>query len=111
MGIVYRQRQLSAGYPYRKTFPLLRPEYQNGAVTKDNKKNVWVHNYTGHLWYVNVTTGNIKPFQFLSSEHIGYIDVERIVSYTIHGISSGLQLTERTLRIRAGYGRPAAFHL
>ena len=50
---------------------------KNGAVTKDNKKNVWVHNYTGHLWYVNVTTGNIKPFQFLSSEHIGYIDVER----------------------------------
>ena len=50
---------------------------KNGAVTKDNKKNVWVHNYTGHLWYVDVTTGNIKPFQFLSSEHIGYIDVER----------------------------------
>ena len=46
-------------------------------IDKDNKKNVWVHNYTGHLWYVNVTTGNIKPFQFLSSEHIGYIDVER----------------------------------
>ena len=23
---------------------------KNGAVTRDNKKNVWVHNYTGNLW-------------------------------------------------------------
>ena len=50
---------------------------KNGAVTRDNKKNVWVHNYTGNLWYVDITTGKIKPFQFLSSKHIGYIDVER----------------------------------
>ena len=44
-----------------------RLNIKNGNVTRDNKGNAWVHNYTG----------DIKPFQFLSSEHLGYIDVER----------------------------------
>ena len=47
------------------------------SVTRDNKGNAWVHNYTGNVWYVNTSTGDIKHFQFLSSEHLGYIDVER----------------------------------
>ena len=50
---------------------------KNGAVVRDNKMNVWVHNYTGNVWYVNRTTGDIKSFRFLSPEHVGYIDVER----------------------------------
>ena len=66
---------------------------KNGAVTRDNKKNVWVHNYTGNLWYVDITTGKIKPFQFLSSKHIGYIDVERYSIVHAHGTFSGYRLT------------------
>ena len=54
-----------------------RLNIKNGNVTRDNKGNAWVHNYTGNVWYVNTSTGDIKPFQFLSSEHLGYIDVER----------------------------------
>lgn len=54
-----------------------RLNIKNGNVTRDNKGNTWVHNYTGNVWYVNTSTGDIKPFQFLSSEHLGYIDVER----------------------------------
>lgn len=77
MGDVYRHRQLHPGSRYGKTAPVLPPEYKNGNVTRDNKGNAWVHNYTGNVWYVNTSTGDIKPFQFLSSEHLGYIDVER----------------------------------
>lgn len=54
-----------------------RLNIKNGNVTRDNKGNAWVHNYTGNVWYVNTSTGDIKPFQFLSPEHLGYIDVER----------------------------------
>ena len=54
-----------------------RLNIKNGNVTRDNKGNAWVHNYTGNVWYVNTSTGDIKHFQFLSSEHLGYIDVER----------------------------------
>lgn len=54
-----------------------RLNIKSGNVTRDNKGNAWVHNYTGNVWYVNTSTGDIKPFQFLSSEHLGYIDVER----------------------------------
>lgn len=36
-----------------------------------------VHNYTGNLWYVDITTGQNQTFPVLSSKHIGYIDVER----------------------------------
>ena len=57
-----------------------RLNIKNGNVTRDNKGNAWVHNYTGNVWYVNTSTGDIKPFQFLSSEHLGYIDVERYSS-------------------------------
>lgn len=54
-----------------------RLNIKNGNVTRDNKGNAWVHNYTGNVWYVNTATGDIKPFRFLSPEHLGYIDVER----------------------------------
>lgn len=54
-----------------------RLNIKKGNVTRDNKGNAWVHNYTGNVWYVNTVTGDIKHFRFLSPEHLGYIDVER----------------------------------
>ena len=87
-----------------------RLNIKNGNVTRDNKGNAWVHNYTGNVWYVNTSTGDIKHFQFLSSEHLGYIDVERysiihdsrdIIWITTYGTDSCL---------RSEYRRSAALH-
>lgn len=52
-------------------------DIKRGEVLVDNRQNFWVHNQTGNVWYVKANNGEVKKFNMLPSEKIGYIDQER----------------------------------
>ncbi len=85
MGIVLPSTALyTTDIPTGKLSRYSELNIKNGAVTRDNKKNGGY--ITGNLWYVDITTGKIKPFQVPHSKHIGYI-VNVTASYTTTGHS------------------------
>lgn len=50
---------------------------QNGEVTCDNRGNFWIFNHTGYITYVTAETEQVKTFQLIPEDKIGYIDYER----------------------------------
>ncbi|NDV64194.1 hybrid sensor histidine kinase/response regulator transcription factor [Bacteroides sp. 224] len=56
---------------------LLGENIQDGIVTIDNKKNLWISNHTGQVWYINTETEKTKKLQLIAPEKMGYIDYER----------------------------------
>lgn len=76
----------TGGYSFDfNTFEIRRAEapydIPNVLVNSDNKKNYWLNNNTGVLYYVNAKTGKVKEFQVMPKEKIDLIDSERYYIY------------------------------
>lgn len=50
---------------------------QNGQVICDNRGNFWIFNHTGSITYVTADTEQVKQFQLIPEDKMGYIDYER----------------------------------
>ncbi|WP_321334164.1 two-component regulator propeller domain-containing protein [uncultured Bacteroides sp.] len=50
---------------------------KSGNVLSDNKKDFWIYNHSGKVWYINAHTARQKQFQLIPPEKMGYVDFER----------------------------------
>lgn len=50
---------------------------KNGRVISDNRKNFWVYNHSGRIYYIHTDTGKIKEFQLFPEDKVNHIDLER----------------------------------
>lgn len=52
-------------------------DVKKGELIRDNEGDYWIYNHTGRLIYVLADTGEIKEFQLIPQDKLGYIDYER----------------------------------
>ncbi len=69
------------GYEYdfetRSVIPSSRLNIKKGQTVQDNKKDNWVYNHTGRVYYVCSQTGEIKEFRLIPEDKVKHIDLER----------------------------------
>ena len=67
----------SYNYASKKLERNQRLDIPSGSVSVDNRRNYWVFNHTGCVWYVPSNGDEIKHFQLFNNDRVGYIDSER----------------------------------
>lgn len=54
-----------------------RLNVKNGGLIRDNHGDYWIYNHTGHVSYILADSGEMKEFQLIPEDKLGYIDFER----------------------------------